>query len=180
MDLSTNVPTRYDTRTIVLHWLTAALVAALWLLGETIDWFPKGDARVAARSTHILLGVTLALVLTARVTWRFGGAGVHIPLVDATRMDALAAFVHKALYALLVCTVLLGLLNAWQRGDTVFNLFTIRSLFPDNKAFRETIEELHGLSANALLIVAALHAAAGLLHHYVLKDDVLRRMLARR
>jgi len=33
---------------------------------------------------------------------------------------------------------------------------------------------------NALLILAALHAAAALFHRFVLKDDVLRRMLRER
>jgi len=55
----------------VLHWLTAALVISLWALGQTIDWFPKGNPRVFARSMHISLGIALALVLVARIHWRF-------------------------------------------------------------------------------------------------------------
>ena len=70
----------YDRRTVVLHWITAALVVALWLLGQTIDWFPKGTPRVFARSTHISLGVALALVLVARVSWRLGGRAIHLPV----------------------------------------------------------------------------------------------------
>jgi cytochrome b561 len=41
------------------------------------------------------------------------------------------------------------------------------------------VETLRALFANSTLIVAGLHAAAGLFHHFVLKDDVLRRMLPR-
>jgi cytochrome b561 len=36
--------------------------------------------------------------------------------------------------------------------------------------------ELHGLLANALLILAAAHAAMALWHQLVRKDTVLRRM----
>jgi cytochrome b561 len=35
----------------------------------------------------------------------------------------------------------------------------------------------HALAANALAILAGLHAAAALFHHYVMRDDILRRML---
>ena len=35
----------------------------------------------------------------------------------------------------------------------------------------------HALAANAILIVAGLHAAAALFHHFILRDATLRRML---
>ncbi|MGH8202890.1 MAG: cytochrome b/b6 domain-containing protein, partial [Steroidobacteraceae bacterium] len=53
----------YDRLSIVLHWLTAGLVVVLWTLGQTIDFFPKGAPKIDARSVHITLGATLALVL---------------------------------------------------------------------------------------------------------------------
>jgi cytochrome b561 len=167
---------RYDRRTIALHWLTALLVIALWALGQTIDLFPKGVARVAARSLHISLGVALALVLAYRLWWR-AGAGTKVAPVGAGWLDVVATLVHKALYLLMICTVLLGLANVWVRGDTLFNLFTVPAFDAGNKALRETVEGLHGWSANTLLILALLHACAALLHHVVLKDEVLRRML---
>lgn len=167
----------YDSRTIVLHWLTAALVIGLWSLGQTVDWFPKGDARVFARSTHIACGIALAVVLVTRIWWR-STAGRHLPPAGSGAfLDRLATVTHKVIYALLISTVLLGIANTWIRGDNVFNLFTIPSLAPDNKDLQETVEELHGLSANILLGVALFHAAAALLHHYGFKDGVLRRML---
>jgi len=35
----------------------------------------------------------------------------------------------------------------------------------------------HVLAANMVLIVASVHAAAALLHHYILRDETLQRML---
>ncbi|MDP9125062.1 MAG: cytochrome b/b6 domain-containing protein [Pseudomonadota bacterium] len=167
---------RYDRRTLALHWLTAALVVALWLLGQTIDWFARGDPRAIARSAHIALGVVLALVLARRIWWRFGG-GVHLPPTGAGVADRLATATHTLLYLLLVGTVLLGVANAWVRGDTLFLLWKIPAFDAGNTALRKSVEELHSWAANLLLIVAGLHAAAALLHHFVLKDGVLRRML---
>jgi len=44
---------------------------------------------------------------------------------------------------------------------------------------RHSIGKLHETVANAILLVAALHAAAALFHHYVLRDSTLRHMLPR-
>jgi cytochrome b561 len=170
---------RYDRRTIALHWLTAGLVAALWIAGQTIDAFPKGTPRTFARSAHITLGIVLALVLTQRIWWRLTG-GARLPAAGTGRLDAIAALTHKLLYVLLVATVVLGVANAWVRGDNLFTLFTIPAFDPGNDDLRERVEGLHDLAANAVLVVALLHAAAGLLHHFVWKDEVLRRILPSR
>jgi len=172
-------PPSYDRLTIALHWLTAVLVISLWLLGQTIDWFPKGSPRAIARSTHIALGVVLALVLIRRIWWRLAD-GVHLPQAGSSTLDMIATLTHKILYLLLVGTVLLGIANAWVRGDTLFMLVKIPAFDPGNTALRKSVEDLHSWAANVLLIVVGLHAAAALLHHFVLKDDILRRMLPRR
>jgi len=166
---------RYDTSSIVLHWVTAALVVALWCLGQTIDWFPKGSARTAARGTHICLGVALALVLSYRIWWR-SARGRRLPAVDAGMLSRLSRFVHFTLYFALAATILLGIGNAWVRGDNLFDLLTIPAYDPTDKALRRQVGDLHALLANVLLGLAALHAAAGLTHHFIWKDGVLRRM----
>jgi cytochrome b561 len=175
MNVATAIGLRYDRGSIVLHWLTAALVGLLWVLGQTVDWFPKGEPRIAARSLHIVLGISLALVLAWRIGWRLR-AGITLPPV-AGWPGKVAALMHKALYLLLIVTLSLGVANAWVRGDTIFDLFTIPAFDPGNKSLRETVEDWHGLAANILLFAALLHAAAGLLHHYLFNDDVLQRML---
>ncbi|MDE2262498.1 MAG: cytochrome b/b6 domain-containing protein [Gammaproteobacteria bacterium] len=169
-------PARYDGVSILLHWITAALVVILWTLGQTIDFFPKGAPKIDARSTHFLLGVTLGVVLLIRVAWR-AGAGRSMPLADKGWLGVTAKAVHYGLYVLVAATVVLGIFNAWQRGDVVFNVFTIPKLIPGDLVLKRTLEELHGDFADVVLIVAGLHAAAALAHHYLLRDSVLRRML---
>jgi len=169
-------PARYDGLSILLHWITAALVVSLWTLGQCIDFFPKGAPRIDARSTHFLLGATLALVLIIRMAWR-ASAGRSLPLADPGWMGVAAKAVHYGLYVLIATTVVLGIFNAWQRGDVVFSVFTIPKLVPGDTALKKILEDLHGDFADAVLIVAGLHAAAALAHHYLLRNPVLRRML---
>lgn len=167
---------RYDGVSILLHWLTAALVVILWTLGQTIDFFPKGAPKIDARSVHITLGATLGVVLLVRVLWR-ASAGRKLPPADSGWLGVTAKVVHYGLYVLVGVTVVLGIFNAWQRGDVLFNLYTIPKLVPGDVALKRALGELHGDCADAVLIVAGLHAAAALAHHYLLRERVLRRML---
>ena len=168
----------YDRISMLLHWIMATIVPLLWVIAHLIDTVPKGEARIAVRSLHIILGALLGLLLLVRLTWRIGW-GQWLPVPQPGLLGNVATLLHWGLYVMLAGTVLLGITNAWIRGDTVIGLFTIPSLAPGDKALKNLIENLHDTFANVLLIAAGLHALACLFHHFVLRDDVLRRMLPR-
>lgn len=167
---------RHDATVIRLHWLTAVLVGLLWLIGQTIDFAPSGPLRVDYRSVHIVLGVALAVVLLVRVGWRLRHDGM-LPPLDTGLLAYAAKAIHLVLYALLGLAVGLGLANTWVRGDSLFGLMSIPAFDPGNTALRRTVGGWHELAANAVLIVAGLHAAAALFHHLILRDATLNRML---
>lgn len=166
--------TSYDSRTIFLHWATAALVLTLWISGQCIDFFPKGTWRIIARSLHISIGLLLGIILVARLAWR-AGQGSQLP-AQTGAVGVVGRVFHAGLYLLLVGIVAIGLACVWIRGDNLFNLFTVPAFDPTNKTLRHDAVELHGLIANILLASALFHAAAGLWHHFVRRDGVLKRM----
>jgi len=170
---------RHDRTTIALHWTTAVLVAVLWGIGQTIDIFPNGPLRIDYRSIHIVCGVLLGVVLVARLTWRLTRRQ-SLPPTEHGALLFIARFTHWLLYALLVVAVGLGVAYLWVRGDSIFNLFQIPAFDPDpanRRALSHQIGGWHALAANTILIVAGLHAAAALIHHFVLRDATLTRML---
>jgi cytochrome b561 len=169
-------PARYDPRSVRLHWWVALGVACQWILGRTIDWFPAGSWRVDARSTHLLVGVTVLGLLLWRLVWRLRFAPRLTP-AGPSLISGLAATVHVLLYLLLIATLGLGLILEWVRGDSVFNLFKIPALDPTHREWRHQLGGIHGLFANLLLALAALHAAGALVHAVVWRDGVLSRMI---
>jgi cytochrome b561 len=169
---------RYDSTSIWMHWVTAATVLLLWILGQTIDWFPRGTPRTGARTAHILLGATLGVLLIARIAWR-ARRGRRLAPAMLGSFGTTARVMHWLLYVLVAATIVLGISNAWIRGDTLLGLFKIPSLAPGDKALRQLVEDWHGDAANIVLIAAGLHALMALLHHFYWKDGVLRRMLPR-
>jgi len=170
---------RYDIVSIWLHWLTAGLIVALWLGAQIIDMFGRGNtAEMYMRSLHITLGAAMALVLVFRVLWRLTGA--RRPSFDKDDLlERIARPTHHLLNILVAVAVVMGFLTVWMQGDNIWNLFTVPAYDPNNLRLGRWMRGWHGVAANGILILAGLHAAAALAHHYLLRDDVLRRMLPR-
>lgn len=167
--------TRYDTTTIICHWLTAILIATQWLGAQIIDWFPRGPLRVDARSVHIVCGLLLAAILAFRLLWR-ATRGRRLPPADTGFPHIIAKAVQWSLYGLLIAMLLVGLALTWVRGDSIFNLFSIPSFAPGDKDLSEQIQDIHATIGWIILAIAGLHAAAALIHHFVWRDNVLGRM----
>jgi cytochrome b561 len=164
---------RYDTATIVLHWTTALLEAALWILGQTNGWWPRGPFRSGLWSVHVVLGFALTATLATRVLWRIG-PGRALPSANDGVLRLLARATHTGLYGLLILVAGLGLADALVRGFVLFGTVPLPQV--GDREWRGPINHWHELAANAVVVVAGLHAAAGLFHHYARKDAVLRRM----
>jgi cytochrome b561 len=170
---------RYDTKTIIFHWVTVVLVATQWLGAQTIDWFPSGALRVDARSMHIAVGVLLAGILLARIVWRLTG-GRRLPSVGEGVIPLIAKVTHWGLYGLLAAMVIVGMVLTWTRGDSIFNLFAIPSYDPGNRALSDQIQEIHAVIGWMIVGLAGVHASAALIHRYFWDDGVLGRMLTGR
>jgi cytochrome b561 len=167
------VSVKYDRTTISLHWITAGLVAVLWLIGQTADWLPDGPLNTDYWSVHVLLGFALVAVIAWRIIWRYSG-GNRLPAADTGVLNVVAQTTHYGLYLLLLAVVVLGIVNAFVRGYNLFDLVSLPQI--GDRAMRKPITHWHGFAANVLLVLAGLHAAAALFHHYIIRDKVLARM----
>ena len=165
----------YDAKTIVLHWLSAAVVAGQWIGGHTIDWFPRGVLRIDARSVHLLVGGALAVLILVRLHWR-RTEGRKAPAAD-TSLDRLARLLHLTLYGLLLAAIVLGIGNACVRGDSLFGLFNIPRPIQVGPVLKHGFAVGHALAAYAIAVAVSLHVTAALFHAIVKKDGVMARML---
>jgi cytochrome b561 len=162
------------------HWLTAALVILAWALGSFDDVLPKGPARAAGLFVHMSAGLTIIAALAARLLWRLADAPpLPEPSALGVWLDRAGRLAHIALYALLAAVPVAGIVLQFARGDALplFGFTEIPSPWIADRAFARSAKEVHELLANALVILAGLHAAAALLHHWLLKDRTLVRML---
>lgn len=170
--------TSYDATTIALHWLTAGLVAILWLIGTFLeDLVPKGALRSGIWSVHFVLGFALTGVIVLLPIWR-QTKGRRLPVDDPGPLHVLAKTTHGVLYLLLFAIAGLGIANAFVRGVPLIGPLALPAI--GDPEWRRPLTHWHGVFANILMAVAAFHAAAALIHHYLWHDAVLRRILPAR
>jgi cytochrome b561 len=170
---------RYDGIGIAVHWITAALVIVLFALAQGWGFLPRGNpARHFMQSLHVALGLVLTVTLLLRIVWR-AAFGRRLPPASTGVVELAARGMHYVLYCLLVLMVIAGFGKQWLGGHSVgfFSLFSIPSPIPADRAWLSVANTAHSWGAWAIIILAGLHAAAALFHHYLLRDAVLRRML---
>jgi len=168
---------QYDRVAIGLHWTIALLILGAFVLGLTVDDFPKSwDSAVV--NSHSLLGLAVLVLSLARLAWRLGHKPPP-PLKSIGRLaDKLAKPVHALLYLTMLAVPLIGIPTLFYRGRGIdFGLFAIGSPFERMPGIFRPLTEIHELSAYALLLLAGGHLLAALYHHIVLRDRTLLRML---
>lgn len=176
----TNSETRYGAISKSVHWLTALFVASGWLIGKFAHFgSPKSPPNVWLL-THIALGQSVLALLVLRLLWRSVSG---TPPFEATPLGKVAVYAarltHVLLYGLLAAVPALGIVAELKRAGLlpVFGFWQLQSPWPVDRLAGRTVLGLHGYLADALLILAAVHALAALVHHFVWRDRTLQRML---
>lgn len=168
---------RYHPFAIALHWLMAALIVALVVVGFTMDELPKGSAvRYAAINLHKLAGVVVLVLVAVRLAWR---ASHPMPSLDGlpTWQRVAAAISHRLLYALMIIMPASGLLfTNFGRGIRLFAL-ELAPIGGANEALSDLFKDVHEAAASMLIALVAVHALAALWHHFGRRDGTLARML---
>lgn len=173
-------PETYDIPTLAFHWLTALLVVLLFGTSWVWNTWPHNRQwRPIMESSHVSLGILFAILIVIRAVWRLTGSRRLEP--ESGWSGILSQFMYAALYVLLGLEVALGFWLRWLQGEefSFFGLFSMPSILEPNRPLAHSVETWHNWAAWALVILAAGHAAAALVHHYILKDNVMSRMLLR-
>jgi cytochrome b561 len=172
---------RYSARARWFHWVMAILIVLAYILILSRSQFTKGsDPRVLVIQTHFWVGILIFLMAFFRIAERrrHTPPGITPPLERISRW--LAGASHYALYAFLLIQPLLGL-SAVLAGNGALPIplthLAIPSPFDTSKPTAESLEHLHVLLATIFYYVIGLHVVAALWHHFVRRDDTVRRMV---
>jgi len=170
---------RYHKLSIGLHWLMLLLLIAVYASIELREFFPKGsDPRKAMKLWHFMLGLSVLAFALVRLLVRVTNQTPAIQPPPPQWQATIAHLMHIALYGLMIGMPLAGWLILSGEGQTIpFFGLELPALIGPNKELAHQIEELHETMGKVGYFLIGLHAVAGLYHHYVVKDNTLRRML---
>jgi len=163
------------------HWSVVVLLLVQAVVGLVMVELPRRPNVIPVYDFHKSLGLTILFLAVLRLAWRAIDRRPEEPSTMPRWQVIAARAGHVALYALLFAVPLSGWLFDSANGLRPLMFWGIVRM-PGisggrNKDLAEVAEDGHGLLFWLLVLVAAGHAAAALYHHFVQRDDVLRRML---
>ncbi len=153
----------YSFRQIALHWIVFLLIAFQFFTGDNMtDLFraAHGGRPTELSSTwtgiHIIVGAAILIGMVWRLALR-RREGAPPPPKQHPALEWLARGVHAGLYVDLIGAPLVGLVAYF---------------------WLPVLGEVHELMTRQILIVLfALHVLGALWHRFVMRDDVMTRMV---
>ncbi|MDX8411737.1 MAG: cytochrome b [Mariprofundaceae bacterium] len=173
-----NTRQTYGWVAIVVHWLMALAIFALFALGLWMTDLNYYDAWYhRAPDIHKSVGMLLLFLLFFRMAWVAVNAKPDIIGLAWERFIAL--IVHRMHYALMLLVMLSGYLIPTAKGEgvSVFGWFSVPAAIANIAKQADIAGFIHFWGAWAMIGLAALHTAAALKHHFIDKDATLTRML---
>jgi cytochrome b561 len=162
-----------------LHWIIVLLIINQWVIAERADALPNGLAKLQVLAWHKSFGITILMLAAIRLVWRVMNPTPDLTTETKPWERVLAKLSHLLLYALIFAMPLTGWMMSSARNFPVswFKLFQLPDLVaPGEQTFHQMLD-LHHLLFKVLVGVALLHIAGALKHHFLDKNDVLKRML---
>ncbi len=168
----------YSPAAKALHWLVALLIAAQLVIGWTMPHVRKGTLPVGEIGWHVTVGVLIVLLVALRIIVRLARPPVGSPPAGGL-IDRLGQAGHALLYLLMVVVPVLGWANANSRDWDVglAPLFNLPRIMPVGSKLGHDLGDVHSALSVVLAVLVGLHVLAGLYHHWVRRDDTLRRMI---
>ena len=170
---------RYGFVAQVFHWVTVALFCWLFYLAWVMTDLPLGPEKFELYNLHKSLGITILALTVLRLGWRFISPPPAPPAAMPEWERRAAVAVHHLIYVVIVAQVLVGIVHSWSADFPVivFGLFTLPNLTGPSEALKGSLGWAHFILGWGFFILLVGHVAAALRHHFIIKDDVLLRMI---
>ena len=172
-----NSRSHFGVVSIVFHWVMAILLITLLALGLYMTSLPINPDTIELYGWHKELGMLVLMLVIARSIWRVSNV---IPRLALPWWEALAArVVHYLFYVFMFALPITGWLMSSAAGFPVsfFNWFIFPDLISPNPNLMKLLEQIHEWLAYGLIATTCLHILAALKHHFIDKDDIMRRMM---
>lgn len=173
-----NSESRFGLIAILLHWIMAVLIIGLLAVGLYMVSLPIGLQKLKLYGWHKEYGFLVLALVVFRLSWRLFNITPHLSL---PWFEMLAArLVHLAFYGFMFAMPISGWLVTSAAGlpASFFGLFTLPNLVAPNEEWRTIFQMAHKWLGYGLIALIALHASAAFKHHFINKDDILRRMIS--
>ncbi len=164
-----------------LHWVIAFLVIIMLFAGYFMGDIPNQQIKFAIYNLHKLCGITILFLMILRVVWALTNPKPVSPPGTSRFEHFLEWSGHVFLYVLILAMPLVGWMGSVAAGYLPY-IGTLQLGLPiaKNPDLSKLLFEIHDILAVVIIVMVSLHVLAALYHHYIRKDNVLKRMMPSR
>jgi cytochrome b561 len=162
------------------HWVIALLILVQFALGWLAASWRLSPAKLDLFVWHKSIGVLVLALVLLRLAWRLAAPAApalpaHMPAWERTAARAS----HVLLYGLMLALPLSGWVIQSTSGMPfrIFRQWPLPAIAAADKAASDLAAMVHFSLGMALAALLAVHVGAALRHHFVQRDEVLKRML---
>ena len=161
-----------------MHWLIAIVIFLMIWLGLQQAGMEKGPEKTDLRALHESIGLIALTLMTVRIVWRFLDGVPAYPDGMPAWQRATSTLVHWGIYLAVFAQLISGPLTVATGGNALpfFGLFSISLPIAENSDAHHFWEEVHEFAWAIIAALLIVHVLGALYNHFVLKNDVLRRM----
>ncbi len=173
-----NTVSRYGSVAIIFHWLMAVLLILLVAVGLYMTRIPVSLEKLKLYGWHKEWGLLALMLVMLRIVWRIGNTTpllTNLPVWERLAAHAL----HWSFYVLMFTLPITGwmLTSAAGLPPSFFGLWVLPELVSPNPHLQNLLTEIHKWLSYALILAFCGHVGAALKHHFINKDDILKRIL---
>lgn len=161
----------------VFHWLSALLIIIQIPLGFYCNTMKLSPLKLDLFVWHKSIGFIILLLVISRALWRISGS-VPTAAPDPVILKILAKTSHGLLYVLLILLPISGWIvsSAANIPISLFWLVELPAITGPDEALKDVAGMVHRTCVVVLLALLTLHIGGALRHHYILRDNILRRL----
>lgn len=175
-----NTENSYGNVAKIFHWLLFMMLSFSVIAGNILVDMPKGEEKWQAIALHKSFGAVILMLIVMRLIWRTINVTPKPEEHESNNQQFMANIMHRTLYGLMLAQPLAGIIMSQAAGYPVsfFGLFDFPVFLEKSKMLAEVARSAHGIIWIILTIAVFGHVAAAMYHHFITKDNTLRRMTA--
>ena len=171
-----NNKSKYGLLSKLFHWLTAAGIIIQIPLGFYLVDLDFDQSRVDIENYHILFGLIIFYATLLRLIFKLLTPTPNFKDNAFPGQKFLAKLNHFFLYFALLSITISGILKKLFNGESLIIFFKKINL-TYNYELSEQFYSIHVLTNYALIGLITLHILAVLFHKFLLKENILKRIL---
>lgn len=174
-----NTSEKFGSLTKLLHWSIFVLFVTQFFLVYYRETLPDNSpTSLQFILLHKSLGVCIFPLAILMILWRQVGKRPIMPINMSNLEILLAKITHFLLYLSMLVMPLTGyLMSSFSGYGVALFGWKLPNPFIKNEALAGIFHEIHEIASFVIIGLVSLHILAALYHHFVRKDNILKRML---